>query len=116
MAGGDKAKSRVYVKILEEELLVVGNVSDKYINKLADHINIIGEDIARTYPRLSRQRTMGLALMNIADEYYKLKDVYNKKIDDLKLLQEENKLLKEKFSNLRKEYDELLKLLEEADQ
>jgi len=95
--------------------LVVGNVSDEYVNKLAEHINLIGEDIARAYPRLSRQRIMGLALMNIADEYYKLKDVYNKKIEDLKLLQEENRLLKEKFSKLRQEYNELVTLLEEAD-
>jgi cell division protein ZapA len=115
MAVGDKAKNKYYVKILDEELLVVGNVSDEYVNKLAEHINLIGEDIARAYPRLSRQRIMGLALMNIADEYYKLKDVYNKKIEDLKLLQEENRLLKEKFSKLRQEYDELVTLLEEAD-
>lgn len=115
MAVGDKAKNKYYVKILDEELLVVGNVSDEYVNKLAEHINLIGEDIARAYPRLSRQRIMGLALMNIADEYYKLKNIYNKKIEDLKLLQEENRLLKEKFSKLRQEYDELVTLLEEAD-
>lgn len=115
MAVGDKAKNKYYVKILDEELLVVGNVSDEYVNKLTEHINLIGEDIARAYPRLSRQRIMGLALMNIADEYYKLKDVYNKKIEDLKLLQEENRLLKEKFSKLRQEYDGLVTLLEEAD-
>ncbi len=115
MAAGDKAKNKCYVKILGEELLVVGNISDEYVNKLAEHINLVGEDIARAYPRLSRQRIMGLALMNIADEYYKLKDVYNKKIEDLNLLQEENRLLKEKFSKLRQEYDELVSLIEEAD-
>src|SRR5690554_691185 len=115
MAVGDKAKNRFHIKIMNEELLVVGDISDEYVNKLVEHINIIGEDIASAYPRLPRKRIMGLALMNITDEYYKLKEDYQKKIEELNMLKEESGLLKKRFSKLQQDYDELLKLLEEAE-
>ncbi len=115
MAIEDKHKNRFTIKILGEEMVIVGNLSDDYVNNLSNHINLIGEEILRAYPRLSRQRILGLAIMNITDEYYKLKDLYNNKIEDLKLAEIENKNLREKYKEMNKEYDELLSLLEEDD-
>lgn len=115
MAVEDKHKNKYNIKILGEELLVVGNLSDQYVEKLSNHINVIGEEISRAYPRLSRQRILSLAIMNITDEYYKLKDVYNKKVEDLEELEDENSALREKYNELKKDYEELLSLLEEVD-
>ncbi len=115
MAIEDKHKNRFNIKILGEEMVIIGNLSDDYVNNLANHINLIGEEILRAYPRLSRQRILGLAIMNIADEYYKLKDLYKKKMQDLKLVEVENKNLREKYKEMKQEYDELLSLLEEDD-
>ncbi|MFW6264635.1 MAG: cell division protein ZapA [Bacillota bacterium] len=115
MAVEDKQKNRYSIKIMGEELVIVGKLSDDYVSKLSEHINIIGEEIARAYPRLSRQRILGLTVMNITDEYYKLKNVYNKKIEDLKMVEKENQLLREKYKELKKDYEELLALIEEGD-
>lgn len=115
MAVEDKYKNKFNVKIMGEELVVVGDISDDYINKLANYINDIGEDITKAYPRLPRQRILGLIIINIADEYFKLKRRYEQKLKDIKLLEGDNKILKEKFNKLRKEYQELLALLEEVD-
>lgn len=113
MAIEDKHKNRFTIKILGEELIIVGDLSEEYVNTLSDHINIIGEEISRAYPRLSRQRILGLTIMNISDEYYKLKSVYNKNMDKMKLLDKENRSLREKYKKIKKEYDELISLLEE---
>ncbi|MFP4662025.1 MAG: cell division protein ZapA [Halanaerobiales bacterium] len=113
MAMKDKHKNRFTIKILGEEMVIVGDLSDEYVNGLSNHINIIGEEISRAYPRLSRQRILGLTIMNIADEYYKLKKVYERKMADLKIAEKENRNLREKYKELKKEYEELLTLLEE---
>lgn len=110
-----KHKNRFTIKILGEEMVIVGELSDKYVNELSKHINIIGEEISRAYPRLSRQRILSLTIMNIADEYYKLKDVYKKKMEDMKKIENNNKNLREKYKEIKQEYEELLNLLEEDD-
>lgn len=109
----DKHKKRFTIKIMDEELVIVGNLSERYVETLTKHINLTAEEIARAYPRLSRQRILGLTIMNITDEYYKLKHVYNKKLNDFKLLEQENKKILEKYKEIKAEYKELLSLLEE---
>ena len=115
MAIEDKHKNRFKINILGQEMLIVGNLSEDYVNNLSKHINLIGEEISRVYPCLSHQRIMGLVIMNITDEYYKLKNVYNNKMEEFKLLEKENKLLREKYEEIKNDYDELISLLEEDD-
>ena len=115
MAVKDKHKNRFTIKILGEEMVIVGDLSDEYVTDLSKHINLIGEEISRAYPRLSRQRILSLTIMNIADEYYKLKDVYKKKMEEMKMIEKENRELGEKYKEIKKEYEELLNLLEEDD-
>jgi cell division protein ZapA len=74
----DKRKHRYSIKIMGEELVVVGDISDEYVKKLAAYVNNIGNDILKTYPRLPRQRIMGLIVMNLADEYFKLRNEHIK--------------------------------------
>ena len=115
MALEDKRKKRFRVRILGHEMVIVGDFSEEYVNHLSNHINLIGEEISRAYPRLSHQRIMNLVVMNITDEYYKLKNVYNNKMRELKELEREYQLLKEKYEEIKRDYDELLELLEEDD-
>jgi len=62
------------VKILGEEQLIVGDVSEEYVKELADYINSVGTEIIRAYPSLPRRRLLGLTMINMADEFYKLRE------------------------------------------
>ncbi|MGM0410347.1 MAG: cell division protein ZapA [Bacillota bacterium] len=122
-------KHKFSVRILGEEQLIVGDVSEDYVKKLANYINKVGTEITKAYPRLPRRRLLGLTMINMADEFYKFKndiDQKNEKIKDLKSknydLREENEKLKEKVNDLEKELEasnkekeELLALLEEVE-
>ena len=115
-------KEKFSVKILGEEQLIVGDVSEDYVEELADYINSVGTEILRAYPSLPRRRLLGLTMVNMADEYYKLRKEYNEKNDKIKELKSKNYDLKEKVEELEKklkeekeENEELLTLLEEVD-
>lgn len=98
-----------------EKLLVTGNKSKEYIEKLAQYINEIGKEITRAYPRLPHRRLTGLATINMADEFFKLKEKYLQKIKENRKLKKENEKLREKINSLQEEYEELSILLEEVD-
>ncbi|MFW6238729.1 MAG: cell division protein ZapA [Halanaerobiales bacterium] len=116
MSIGDKHKKRKYtVKILGEELTLTGNISREYIERVADYINSIGEEITGAYPRLPRRKLIGLAAVNLADEIFKLKAEKQNRKNKLKDLKVENERLKEKINSLQDDYRELSVLLEEVD-
>ncbi|ACL69322.1 cell division protein ZapA [Halothermothrix orenii] len=120
MPTGDKSskgKAKKYkVNVLGEEMTVVADVTEEYIDKLIEYINDIGEAITRAYPGLPRRRITGLTLINMADEYYKLKKVYRDRIKEINNLREENKKLQNKINEMEIEQKELISLLEEVDQ
>jgi len=125
----DNHKEKFTVKILGEEQLIVGDVSRDYVEKLADYINSVGREIIRAYPSLPRRRLLGLTMVNMADEFYKLREEYNEKNNKIKDLKSKNYDLKEKIEKLEKELaeqktelkeqkeenEELMTLLEEVD-
>ncbi len=111
MAVEDKFK----IKIMGEELVVTGDISEKYVSKLASYVNNVAEDITRAYPRLPRRRILGLAIVNIADDYFKLKKNYKEDMAFCEKLKEENRMLQKRMGKLHKENEELLNLLEEVD-
>lgn len=123
MSSEDKYnKKKFSVKILGEEQLIVGDVSQDYVKDLAEYINSVGNEITRVYPRLPRRRLLGLTMVNMADEFFKLRDDYYEKIDKIKELksknydlQDELESLKEEFEEIKEENNELLTLLEEVD-
>src|SRR6056297_1435207 len=100
-----KEVNKFTVRILEEELVVKGEVSEDYVKELADFINNVGQEIQETYPRLPRRSLLGLTMVNIADEYFKtkkeLKEVRNKLIKDNNSLKRDNRDL----NNLLEEVD-----------
>jgi cell division protein ZapA len=116
MASEDKYnKKKFSIKVLGEKLVVTGNKTKEYITKLAKHINEIGDEITRAYPHLPRRRVIGLTTINMADEFFKLKEKYLQKIKENRELEEENEQLREKINSLQEEYEELSLLLEEVD-
>ncbi|MFW6022214.1 MAG: cell division protein ZapA [Halanaerobiaceae bacterium] len=115
MVKEDKHKNRFTIKIMGEEMIIVGQLSEEYVKELAEHINQVSNEISRAYPRLSRHRIINLTILNIADEYKKNKDVYNKKMQEFKQLQNDYNQLQQKYNNIKKEYEEFLSLLEESD-
>ena len=123
MSSNDKHnKKKFSVKILGEEQLIVGDVSQEYVKELAEYINSVGTEITRAYPRLPRRRLLGLTMVNMADEFYKLRDEYYDKVDKIKELKSKNydlqekvDELKEKLQDKKEENQELLALLEEVD-
>ncbi|MGM0437141.1 MAG: cell division protein ZapA [Bacillota bacterium] len=115
-------KEKFSIKILGEEQLIVADVSEDYVEELADYINSVGTEIIRAYPSLPRRRLLGLTMINMADEFYKLREEYYDKNDKIKELKSKNYDLKEKVEELKeklqekeKENEELLTLLEEVD-
>ncbi|MCF8001152.1 MAG: cell division protein ZapA [Halanaerobiales bacterium] len=110
-----KEINKVNISILEEELVVKGEVSEDYVKDLAEYINNVGREIQETYPRLPRRTLLGLTMVNIADEYFKTKS----KLQDLKKENKELKELRDKLikdnNSLKRDNRELNKLLEEAD-
>lgn len=110
-----KEVNKFTVKILEEELVVKGDVSEDYVKSLANFINNVGQEIQETYPRLPRRSLLGLTMVNIADEYFKNKKELEKLKKENKDLKEvRNKLIKDNNS-LKRDNRELNNLLEEVD-
>ncbi|MCG8512799.1 MAG: cell division protein ZapA [Halanaerobiales bacterium] len=108
-------RNKFSIKILGEELIIVGDISDKYVKALTSHINRIGKDLNQAYPHLPRQRLLGLTMVNIADGYFKLNDDYIQQQKDLEMLKRENQKMREEYYKLQGDYKELLELLEGDD-
>ncbi|HKL13666.1 MAG TPA: cell division protein ZapA, partial [Halanaerobiales bacterium] len=95
-----KEANKFTVKILDEELVVKGKVSEDYVRDLAEYINNVGQEIQETYPRLPRRSLLGLTMINIADDLFKTKS-------ELQNLKEENEDLKEVRDKLIKDNNSL---------
>ena len=117
MTNGDKynKKKKYKVNILGEELTVIGDISQEYIEKISNFINKVGNDINSAYPCLPRRKLLGLAAVNIADELFKLKKNSVQMKKENRQLKKENENLRNKFDSLQKDYRELSVLLEEVD-
>lgn len=107
--------NKINISILEEDLVVKGEVSEDYVKNLAEYINNVGGEIQETYPRLPRRTLLGLTMVNIADEFFKTKS----KLQELKKENKELKELRDKLikdnNSLKRDNRELNDLLEEAD-
>jgi cell division protein ZapA len=110
-----KEENKFTVRILDEELVVKGKVSEDYVRDLAEYINNVGQEIQETYPRLPRRSLLGLTMINIADDLFKNKS----ELQDLKKENEELKDVRDKLikdnNSLKRDNRELNNLLEEVD-
>ncbi len=113
----DRAENRnkFRVDILGENMPVVGNISQNYVENLADYINQVADDISQAYPSLPRRRLLGLTLLNIADEVQKAREEKNNLQESNETLEQEKEELQQEVERLREENEELLDLLQEVD-
>lgn len=85
-------KNRVKVNISGEEFYIKGNNSVEHIKKVAEYVDLILEEITKSYPNLSSRKVALLAALNLTDELFKLEEQYNELLKKYKkLVGKENK-------------------------
>lgn len=82
----DQQKNRLQVTIFGQTYTMMGKASSSYMRMIASHVDDKMKEIAATNPRLDSTKLAVLSAMNIADEYYRLKQDYD---DLLRLLEDE---------------------------
>jgi cell division protein ZapA len=83
-----KGQTRVTVTIAGEEYTIKGNESAQYIEELARFVDKKIAEIQTRYPRLSKNKAIVLASLNIADEMFKLQVEQN---ELMRIIEEEMK-------------------------
>ncbi len=108
-------KTKVNVRIFGSDYTIIGAESEEYINKVCFSVDKKMREIA-VNPALKPMKISVLAAVNICDEYYKLKTMYErvsaelkKSKDEIAALQsekiafeEEKRFLKEEIQSFRK--------------
>jgi cell division protein ZapA len=81
-------KNRLTVEIYGQLYRLVGKESDQHMKKVARYVDDTMKDFSTGNPRLDTTKLAVLSAVNIADEYFKLKEEYDAL---LKLLEEKTK-------------------------
>lgn len=108
-------KNKFTLNILGDKFTVTGDFSEEYIRKLADHVEKTAHELKSAYPKLPIRRLSHLLMMNLADEYFKLRSQCVDLSKEKERLKEANQSLHQELKKLRQENEELTNLLEEAD-
>src|SRR6056297_903230 len=111
----DQNKKKFKLNILGDQFTVTGDFSEEYINKLADHVEKTGQEIKNAYPKLPFRRLSHLTMINLADEYFKLRSQCVDLSKEKERLKDANQSLHQELKKLRQENEELTALLEEVD-
>lgn len=91
-------KTKVNVRIYGNDYTIVGTESEEYINKVCFAVDKKMREIGQN-PALKPMKISVLTAVNICDEYYKLKSMYDRANVELKKCREELALLKtEKYA------------------
>ena len=75
-------KNRVKVRILGETFTVKGSLPPSYIERIANYVDNKMQLMEEQNPKLSQQKIIMLACLNLADEVLKLQDEI-KEMEDL---------------------------------
>ncbi len=108
-------KTKFKLNILGDKFTVTGEFSEDYIHKLAEHVEKTGREIRDAYPKLPFRRLSHLTMINLADEYFKLRSQCVDLSKEKERLKEANQSLHQELKKLRHENEELTNLLEEVD-
>jgi cell division protein ZapA len=108
-------KKKFKLNILGDQFIVTGDFSEDYIHKLAEHVEKTGREIRNAYPKLPFRRLSHLMMINLADEYFKLRSQCIDLSKEKERLKEANQSLHQELKKLRQENEELSNLLEEVD-
>ena len=80
-------KTRVTLNIAGQEFRLAGGESEEYMRRIAADVNSRIDEVQKQYPQMSTTRCTLLAVLNMADELYKLRADYSeldKKISELR--------------------------------
>ena len=118
--------NRISVEIYGIIYKLKSNSSERYIKKVAEHVNEQMHRIAKSYPRLDVPRLAVLAAIYMADEYFKINDelsnalsetsVMQKLKETVNKIQDENLELREHCKQVNQEHSSLQKALEQSQQ
>lgn len=70
-------KNRLQITIFGQQYNIVGNASSSYMRMIASNVDDKMRQIADAKPRIDTTKIAVLAAVNIADEYFKLKQEYD---------------------------------------
>ncbi|HEX7056526.1 MAG TPA: cell division protein ZapA [Bacilli bacterium] len=105
----DAEKTRVTVDIYGMQYRLMGNSSTEYMQKVAGHVNEQMNKIAKGHPRLDLPRIAVLAAVNVADEYFRMKEQWEERLND-----QEVREWQQKYSKLEQAHNALLRERETA--
>ncbi|SFL07615.1 cell division protein ZapA [Halanaerobium salsuginis] len=108
-------KNKFKLNILGDQFTVTGDFDEDYIAKLADYVEKTGLEIRNAYPKLPFRRLSNLTMINLADEYFKLRSQCIELSKEKERLREANQSLHQELKKLRQENEELNTLLEEVE-
>lgn len=119
-------KNKVIVKILGQEYTIVSDEPREYMQKISNYVDDIMGEIAEKNKKLSTAMIAVLTALNVADEYYKLKDSTHElekkavqPLDELEAAKEQLTAATAEINERDKEYEKILyeyeKLKEDSD-
>lgn len=97
-------KNKVLIKINGQEYPIMGAESKEYLLKVGNYVDEKMEEVAAGNKRLSTSMIAVLTSINIADQYLKLKDAYEK-------LQGQQEAPLNELQKVKDEHEKLLQLL-----
>lgn len=81
-------KNKVSIKIYGQQYKIVGKASSNYMRMVASFVDEKMKQISENNPRLDSTKIAVLSAVNIADEFFRLKQDYD---ELLKLIKEDEK-------------------------
>lgn len=97
-------KNKVLIKINGQEYPIMGAEPKEYLLKVGNYVDEKMEEVAAGNKRLSTSMIAVLTSINIADQYLKLKDAYEK-------LQSQQEAPLNELERIKEEHEKVLKLL-----
>ena len=94
-------KTKVNVRILGNDYVLVGTESEEYINKVAFTVDKKMREISSN-PALKPIKVSVLTAVNICDDYFKVKSLYEQANAEKNALEEERRFLKGEIQEYRR--------------
>lgn len=95
-------KTKVNVRIFGSDYVLVGSESEEYLNKVAFNVDKKMRELSSN-PTLKPMKVSVLTALNICDDYFKLKSLYEQSDSELKKYKDEIASLKLEKSALEEE-------------
>ncbi|MGI6678664.1 MAG: cell division protein ZapA [Dehalobacterium sp.] len=87
-----KERSKIRIDILGQEYVLKGTESPDYLKKVGDFVSNKMDQVYKINPIYGPTKIAVLASLQIADEYQKLKDDYEKIVEELRVLDKIHKI------------------------